>query len=123
MDKLAEVIASLAQQLGMEAGRLWPEVVRVAYYRALAELIVMPVFFIGLASFSAYCLTRGYRKHLECNRSSERLPDTHEGWYIVGFISLVLTGLVLFAMFIVIPIDISVMMAPEGTVVLRLIGK
>jgi hypothetical protein len=143
MDKLAELIASAAERLGLEATRIWPQMVLLTWVKAavfgsmmfLADIIaiVLMLYFFrrGVKGRQGYhdelhayqVWERDYDNRERRARPLVREASTHEGWFTAAVVAGVVCAILLFVTLMTADSTVGALVAPEAVTVMRLIGK
>jgi hypothetical protein len=96
MDRLAETLARIAEQLGMEGARLWPQIVLLTWTRAIIDFIASLVFatILAVASIMAMRYARRRVAMHEEGDYSHGLGDDTMGWWILFFGAAIMLAIV-----------------------------
>lgn len=118
MDKLAEVLGQLAQQLGMSVNLLWPKVVQATYYQSLIWLILDPLILVVCLIVVAIGIPRFFR-------FLGKLDDEDAVFLSCVGAAFSLAFLVIIILITAgsIPGVLVGVLDPEGVTILRLLGK
>lgn len=111
MEKVAELVAAAAAKVGVEAARVWPEMVRYRWVTAVAELI-------GLAFATLVLSVLLWRSMVLYKRSYE-----DEVWLVAVVLSGLLLLVCLGAVTIVGPTIVGTIIAPEASLVRSLLVR
>jgi hypothetical protein len=120
--QVTDILAALtkaANQLGVQAIRLWPEMVRVTFIKGLTSLMCPPLVIGLLIWLAVLCM-------MSAQSESKDSPDrigSGDGWAFLAAGMAVVAVMLLVVWVVVIPGAVAAVLAPEATTVLNLIGK
>ena len=120
MDKLADALQKIAEKIGVTAQYLWPKVVWLEFVQSLIAFLISAAFLtVGLIGFPRAL------KALIALYKQEQGPDEVDE--VVPIIRVIVFGLCLLGGLLSVAVGwtgwISGMLAPEGSLVLRALGK
>jgi hypothetical protein len=121
VEKLADLLASAAERLGIEAARIWPQLVLWAFARHLADL-VLEVSVLAVGAYVILRLVRWYRGFMGEDEYGRGKPDHAGALAVTAGVGVVL-GLVMLWAAVSVPRTVAGVVSPEAAAVLYLLGK
>jgi hypothetical protein len=125
MDKLAELIASATERLGLEATRIWPQMVLLTWVKAVTELVLTVAVMLVAALVARQAWGSYYRlRRAVPNPTAGTIDDDAQGFATIRFfLGASACGVALITMCFSLSDWIGAIVAPEAMTVMRLIGK
>ncbi len=122
MDKLAELIAGAAERLGIEAVRVWPQIVMVTWIRSLVYLAMIVALYVA-----TYVICRRVAAWITRPRSDGEYVFGDDETGFMQFLGEFVGGAVLAIGLMIatrsLPDVMAGVFAPEAMTVLRMVGK
>lgn len=123
-DRMVNLISQMAERLGYEGARLWPQMVAMTFVRSLCWLVVDPL--IVLASVmivrKLWGMRQAERQRIVQEGHYHSSVDTM-GWDMVVTITSVACGVLSGIALCSMPGALTGVLFPEATTVLHLVGK
>ncbi|HAM54150.1 MAG TPA: hypothetical protein DCQ64_01525 [Candidatus Rokubacteria bacterium] len=110
MDKALELLTAAAEKVGVEAARVWPEMVRLHWAIAIAQTVLFSLMLLVVGWAFGYSIRRFHR-------------EAEDGWAV----AFVCCAAALLVMLIISAVEgpsvIAALFAPEASLIRSMVGK
>ena len=126
MNQLGTVLAQIAQQLGLTAAHLWPQIVAVTFYKNLAQLVIDLFCLVIPTPLLVWCTARVWH-FVDVVSSSDSVKAEQISELGSRVLGLALVSTIWVVIVIVLLLDLPTVLAgvfaPEGVAALDLLSR
>lgn len=120
--KVVEILGQLAfiaEKLGIEAVGIWPQIWMVTFLKALISLAIQ----LGLCFLAYKYSPKIYKFCQEKVEKTEKYDDSRILLRAASYTGWLLTGIIVLVILLELPSNLSAILFPEATTVLKFLGK
>ena len=122
-EQVLQRLVDAAEKLGYEAARLWPQMVAITWFKAIAAIAMWSLLVPLLLGVGVWLIRKAHRAEAEARAQDRFRSGAGDIYQIPGFVFLVYAGVAVLVGILSIPDVGADLLYPEARTVLRMVGK